>query len=585
MPVSSSTRVDLGPSHGVRMRRERVPMRDGVHLSAAVYTPRAGGRVPAVMELTPYTVDSAHGEGQYFPTQGLAYVVADTRGRGDSEGDFRQSFNDAVDAVDLIEWIIQQPWSDGRVVLYGGSYSGHNQWLILGMRHPALAAASPAAAPVMGMEIPRGGIPNAYDFKWRAMVLGKPLYTMSGTDNGLWAQEIRQAMVEGRPIWTAAEAFGVPYDDDLRRFIEQPGLEHWADLLPTDEQLTGLDVPVFTVTGTHDDCMPGTIHHWQRFVQLADPKALERSHLLIGPWDHAGTDSGHNAVGELQFDDLARLPLRQMRTAWFRHILFGEPRPEMLTDRFVYYVAGAEEWRTAPTVEAATVGACPLYLQSAEGPNDVFHSGWLAAEAADGPDYTMTLDPMDPRVIDLELVPRPGAAPDNPLFALAYNSLVMTHAGNDPTNQVFVVTIDGDGLIYHSPVLAEPLTVIGKPRLRLVVVPDAADTDVMVLVHEVRPDGQSIFVSSDLLRLSTCLPADSDGLRVGEPNAIDITDFRFCSRQFGAGSRVRLTVRSAWSSLTLPSEDGLRNHPPVTLRALHRADDPAVLTLSLGGQG
>ncbi|MFN5717062.1 MAG: anti-sigma factor family protein, partial [Bradyrhizobium sp.] len=45
-------------------------------------------------------------------------------------------------------------------------------------------------------------------------------------------QEIRQAMDEGRPIWTAAEAFGVPYDDDLRRFIEQPGLEHWADLLP-----------------------------------------------------------------------------------------------------------------------------------------------------------------------------------------------------------------------------------------------------------------------------------------------------------------------------------------------------------------
>ena len=49
MPVSSSTRVDLGPSHGVRMRREHVPMRDGVALNAAVYTPRAIGRVPAVM--------------------------------------------------------------------------------------------------------------------------------------------------------------------------------------------------------------------------------------------------------------------------------------------------------------------------------------------------------------------------------------------------------------------------------------------------------------------------------------------------------------------------------------------------------
>lgn len=82
MPVSSSTHVDLGPSHGVRMTRVVVPMRDGVDLNVSAYTPRAGGKVPAVVELTPYTVDSAHGEGQYFPTQGFAYVVADVRGRG-----------------------------------------------------------------------------------------------------------------------------------------------------------------------------------------------------------------------------------------------------------------------------------------------------------------------------------------------------------------------------------------------------------------------------------------------------------------------------------------------------------------------
>jgi predicted acyl esterase len=86
MPVSSTTRVDLGPSHGVRMRRASVPMRDGVSLNAAVYTPRSGERVPAVMELTPYTVDSAHGEGQYFPSRGFAYVVADVRGRGTGGG-------------------------------------------------------------------------------------------------------------------------------------------------------------------------------------------------------------------------------------------------------------------------------------------------------------------------------------------------------------------------------------------------------------------------------------------------------------------------------------------------------------------
>jgi putative CocE/NonD family hydrolase len=79
-----------------------------------------------VAELTPYSIETAHGEGQYFPGRGFAYVVADVRGRGDSEGQFLPWLCDAQDDDDLIEWITQQPWSDGRVVLYGGSYSnGH----------------------------------------------------------------------------------------------------------------------------------------------------------------------------------------------------------------------------------------------------------------------------------------------------------------------------------------------------------------------------------------------------------------------------------------------------------------------------
>ena len=75
MPVQSSNQVDLGPSHGVRLSRHRVPMRDGVGLNAAVYRPRGStAGVPAVVELTPYTVETAHGEGQYFPGRGFAYV-------------------------------------------------------------------------------------------------------------------------------------------------------------------------------------------------------------------------------------------------------------------------------------------------------------------------------------------------------------------------------------------------------------------------------------------------------------------------------------------------------------------------------
>ncbi len=585
MAVSSSTSVDLGPSHGVRLARHRVPMRDGVGLNAAVYLPRAAKTgVPAVVELTPYTIETAHAEGQYFPGRGFAYVAADVRGRGDSEGEFVPALNDADDGYDLIEWITQQPWSDGRVVLYGGSYTGQNQWLMLGSGHPAIAAASPAAAFAAGIDIPRGGVPNLYDAKWRGVVWGKALYALSGADNGLWAQEINAAIDEGRPVWTAAEPFGVPFDAELRKHVEVPDLgPAWDGQYACDEGIAGIAAPVLTVTGTHDDCLPGTLYHWGRFEELAPATTRAASHLLIGPWDHAGTDSGHNVVGDLHFADAAKIDLRGLRTDWFRHVLYGEPLPDLLTDRVVYYVAGAEEWRSAAALADATATTTELFPVSTPGPNDVFHSGWLAAEPGDGPDYGVRLDPADPRTRRLELEPRPGAAPDNPLFALAYNSLLMTQGGNDPTNQLFTVSLDGEGVVYHSAPFAEPVTVTGKPALRLRVVPDSDDADLSILLHEVRPDGQVIFLSSDLIRLSRRdRGGDPQPLAAGEENEVDITDFRFCARQLGAGSRLRLTVRAAWSPLILPASDGLTSHPVVTLALVHRAADPAVLTLPLG---
>ena len=583
MPVFSNTNVDYGPSHNLRLVRARVPMRDGICLNVAVYLPRdATGPIPAVMELTPYTIDHAHGDGQYFPKRGLAYVVADVRGRGDSEGDFTPILNDAFDGFDLIDWIAKQEWNDGRVVMFGGSYTGQNQWLILGQKHPAVVAISPAAAFASGIDIPRGGVPNIYDAKWQGVVWGNALYAHSGADNGIWAQEIREAIAQGRPVWTAGESFGVTFSNVLRKFVEEPGLENWSNMYSSSEQLRGIEVPVLTVTGTHDDCMPGTIYHWQRYEQLASESALAKSHLVIGPWDHAGTDSGENSVGELQFAEAARVPIRELRTDWFRHILFGEALPEFLSDRFVYYVAGSEEWRSNSSLQAVTKDFMNLNLQSSPGKNDVFHSGWLTSDATDSPEYLIKLDPKDSRALDLELIPRPGATVDNPLFAQAYNSLLMTQGGNDPTNQIFTVTVDGNGLIYHSDPLEAPVTMVGKPKLSLEIIPDQPDADLSVLLHEIRPDGSSIFLSSELARLSRFNTTTQGSLLVGERNVIVLDDFRFCSREIQRGSRLRLTIRSPWSALIIPKADGLLDHPEVNLRVLHSKDSPTKLIMPLG---
>ena len=103
MRVTSGLRVDRGPSDGVRMRRVTVPVRDGVRLNASLYIPRSGSEcVPVCLEITPYTVDMMHDVGQDLARRGLGYLVVDVRGRGDSEGEFRQFVHDAHDGVDVI---------------------------------------------------------------------------------------------------------------------------------------------------------------------------------------------------------------------------------------------------------------------------------------------------------------------------------------------------------------------------------------------------------------------------------------------------------------------------------------------------
>ncbi len=578
MPVPSSIEAARGPSHGVRMRHAFVTVRDGIELHAVVYLPRSGpGRVPVGVELTPYTTDLMHDVGQSLARAGLGYVVADVRGRGDSQGDFHQFIHDARDGVDLIDWIVQQDWSDGRVFLVGGSYTGLNQWLMLGEGHPAIVAATPGAAVAVGIDVPRGGVANLHNAMWESLVWGHTLNGVSGTDRGLWVQEVREARDRGLPPTAVGEAFGVHRTDVWRQFLEAPAFEGFADMLPAEGGLRSSTVPVLSVTGTHDFCMSGTIYHWERYGALADPSTIERSHLVIGPWDHAGTGTGIPAVGDLAFGDAARVDLDGLRNSWLRHILFDEPKPEFLQDRFMYYVSGGEEWRAASDVSSATRGTRALGLRSLDEVNDVFHSGWLVDGDGGGPDYAVTFDPQDRRVLDIESTRREVSGMGDPSFPMDYHSFMGVQFGPDPTNQIFSVTLDGDGLVYHSRPLTAPLTVVGFPALRLVVIPDRHDTDLSVVLHEIRPDGSAVLVSTEVVRMSRCI-ADGEGVRVGEENVLDLTGFRFTSRTLGAGSRLRLTLSAAWSTFMYPSPD--LADVPVELIVRHGPNTQ--LTLPLG---
>lgn len=115
------------PIHTVRcLYDQKVPMRDGVRLSADVYVPREGTRFPTILLRTPYesTRDGHVDWAVWWAQRGYTCVIEDNRGKFESEGAFYPYRDDGPDGHDTLEWIANQTWCNGKIGTSGRSYGG-----------------------------------------------------------------------------------------------------------------------------------------------------------------------------------------------------------------------------------------------------------------------------------------------------------------------------------------------------------------------------------------------------------------------------------------------------------------------------
>src|SRR6202021_1072628 len=153
---------------------QKIPLRDGVRLSATVYTPRnQKAPAPCLFTLTPPIPQSYPDRGIYFAAHGYPFLTVDVRGRGNSEGEFRPLIQEAKDGYDVVEWLARQPYCNGKVSMWGGSYAGYDQWATAKEFPPHLATIVPVAAPYAGVDFPmQGNISDTYLMQWLTMTSG-----------------------------------------------------------------------------------------------------------------------------------------------------------------------------------------------------------------------------------------------------------------------------------------------------------------------------------------------------------------------------------------------------------------------------
>ncbi len=534
----------------------KIPMRDGVRLNATVYTPK-GQQAPApcIFTLTPYIAQSYHDRGVYFAAHGLPFLTVDVRGRGNSEGVFRPLIQEARDGYDVVEWLARQPYCNGKVSMWGGSYAGYDQWATAKEFPPHLATIVPAAAPYIGVDFPsRGNIFDPYLVQWLTFTSGHTSQINIFGDQAFWNTRNLQWLESGAPFKDLDERVGNPLPV-FQEWISHPAIDaYWDAYNPTAEQYAKLGIPILTITGSYDDDQPGALAHYREYMKHASAEGAARHYLIIGPWDHAGTRTPQAQVGGLTFGAASLLDLPRLHLDWYAWTMQGGAKPEFLKKRVAYYVMQADEWRYADSLEAVTAQHKPLYLDSATGASDVLASGSLQPVLAKGKPDQYRYDPRDLGTARLEMGLDPGSL----------------------TDQTLVFARSGKQLVYHSAAFDKDTELSGFFKLSAWIGIDQPDTDLVVSVSEIRTDGSAIRLSEDRLRARY-----RQGLRQAQliqsssPLQYDFSHFNFTSRLIGKGSRLRLVISP------VDSIYGQRNYQSGKDVSAETAQDARTVTVTL----
>lgn len=499
----------------------RVPMRDGIHLSADIYLPDLTGAYPTVVIGTPYdnTMKSHVDMASFFVKHKYAFIVYDVRGRYDSEGDFYSFFNEGPDGYDLIEWAAEQPWSNGKFGMMGGSYRGWIQWATAKEQPPHLTTIVPTATGGNWMrEFPFfNGIPCLWMFGWLNFVGSHTNQSQAGTTadweriyNTLPIQDLPEALGRELPVW--------------KEWMSHPDLDKfWQDISFKTADYQKINIPTLTITGYYDGDQPGAMCYYRGAVQHG-PNPTQQ-YMIMGPWDHGGTRFPKRVLGGVDFTLESQMDMKYVHLAWFDRWL--KDKKDAIKDWPLtkYYVMKQNKWIRSEKHWPLDPKHSSLYLDSDEAANTHLGNGKLVKKPESDKTDTYTYNPLNP--------------------VKPVSNFDFYGAGEEASLDKRYLLRRDDYLVYTSELLTESVTVVGAPVTELYVSSDCPDTDFFVGLMDVQPDGSSVLVSEGLMRAGYRNGLDEQEL-MEQDTVYKITiPMSQTGIEFKPGHKIRLSITSS----------------------------------------
>ena len=528
---TSSPKYEVQVDHGVS-----IPMRDGTKLSADIYRPQGLDKAPVILVRTPYKKEMDELQAKFYARRGYVYAVQDCRGRFASPGVWEPFINEAKDGYDTIEWLAQQPFSNGKVGMIGGSYLGWVQWWAAAQHPPHLVTIIPNVAP----PDPFYNVPYEYGafFLWGAIwwadvVDSQATADLSGATLSKIFEKKYHKLLSALPVIDLDKTVLGKENPYWRAWIQHPTDDSYWRSADFENHLKDVNIPVFHQSGWFDGDGIGTKLN---YLKMESYKHSNQK-LTLGPWGH--TDTAARMIGERDFGPKAIIDLQRDYLRWFDHWLKGVDNGIDKEPLVSLFVMGSNRWLHGQTYPLEITRMQKLYLASAGHANTAKGDGKLTFDEplANAPTDRYSYDPGNP-------------TPDPRLYEESEDNEKKVRSAEERKKEAKgyhekTTEERNDILVYQTDVLAKPLTFAGPLSAVLYASSSARDTDWFVSIMEVGKDGEIFPLAQGKIRARFRKSMQTPELL--KPN--EIYEYTLDLWQTGitipAGERLRVEVASA----------------------------------------
>jgi uncharacterized protein len=524
-------------TYAVKVQRNvPVKMRDGVILRGDILRPNADGKFPVLLQRTPYrrsTWGYEIGFAELAASQGYVVFIQDVRGRFTSDGEWRPFVHESEDGYDTIEWIASQPYSNGKVGMFGGSYVGATQMLAAISHPPHLAGICPVVTASNYHEnwtYQGGAFEQWFNESWTSG-LAQDTLEHKIESNPDSQEEVNVLPLTAYPIIklspaivdTSAAALA-PYFLD---WLSHPLYDDYWKRISIEDHFAHIHVPALHIAAWYDIFLGGSLRNYIGIKSSGgSEEARKGQRLLVIIGGHAG---GGRKIGQVDFGPEAeKFDENEVTLRWYDFLFKGVQNEFAGSKPVKLFVMGTNQWREEDDWPLARAKTTKYFLHSQGSANSVRGNGSLSTSApASEPADKFVYDPGKP-------VPTVGG----PLCCDG------NHLAPGPRDQRSVEDRD-DVLVYSTPPLEHDLEVTGPVRFDFFASSSAVDTDFTAKLVDVSPDGTAINLTEGILRAKYRDSQEKATLLTpGQVYPLTI-DLWSTSNVFRAGHRIRLEVSSS----------------------------------------